>query len=206
MITQERIRTNILLVICLLTLILRCALTFGQQASLPTARADRGVALCKVEILPPYVQSRLKAEFGSWKPQEPADLTTLAHERWESEKPLACPGIAVGQFEKGEKQSYAVLLVPRAHADAGYRFLVFTPRASQPDYDVKFVEQSDSGGASYYFIHTVRVSKLFDEVSRRKFNVQSSDCILLVGSGEEGYEADVYFWTSGSYQHQPVDY
>jgi hypothetical protein len=206
MITQWQIRTNVLCVICSLALVLTCNLGFGQQASPPTARADDGIALCKAESLPPDIRSRLKADFGSWKFQEATDLTALAHERWESEKPIACPGMAVGQFEKDRRQSYAILLVPKAQADAGYRFLVFTPEADHPAYRVKLVEQSDSSGASYYFIHTVRVSKLFDQASRRKFDVQTSECILFVASGQGGYEADVYFWTSRGYHQQPVDY
>jgi hypothetical protein len=203
---HRRIRTIVLHMICFLVLLLICDFAFGGQAPPPTARADKGVALCNVETLPQNIQSRIKAEFSSWRLQEPTDLTALAHERWESEKPIACPGMAVGQFEKDKRQSYAILLVPKAHADAGHRFLVFTPQVDPPAYDVKLLEQSDSNGASYYFIHTVRVSKLFDQVSRRKFDVQTSECILFVGSGQEGYEADVYFWTSRAYQHQPVDY
>ncbi len=206
MITQGQIRRNVLYVICSLTLVLTCDFAFGKQASPPTARTDNGVALCKGESLPPEIQSRLKAEFGSWRLQAPADLTALARERWESEKPTACPGMAVGQFERGKQQSYAVLLVPKLHADSGYKFLVFAPQAAQPAYDMRLVDLSDSSGASYYFIHTVQVRKFFNEVSRRKFGVQSSECILFVGSGQEGYEADVYFWTNGNYQHQPVDY
>src|SRR6202035_1531133 len=109
--------------------LLTAALAFGQQeSSLPApAKPSEGPVLCKVGSLPPDVQSRLKGDLGSWKVQEPADLSPRAHERWESEKPLQCPGIAVGQFEKAKTPSYAVLLVPQGHADAGYKFLVFSP-------------------------------------------------------------------------------
>jgi hypothetical protein len=47
---------------------------------------------------------------------------------------------------------------------------------------------------------------LFDEQSRRKFQVQANEGILLVDSAENEYEADVYFGANGRYQHEPVDY
>ena len=120
------------------------ALAFGQQESTPPAIAKPGEesALCKLGSLPQDVQSRLKTEFGSWKVQEPRDLSPRAHERWESEKPLACPGIAVGQFEIAKMPSYAVLLVPQSHTVAGYKFLVFGPKAGKQSYDMRV---ADSG-------------------------------------------------------------
>jgi hypothetical protein len=158
-----------------------------------------------VGSLPPDVQIRLKGEFGSWKVQEPADLSPRAHERWESEKPLQCPGIAVGRFENAKTPSYAVLLVPQGHADAGYKFLVFGPKAGQLSYEMRAVDSGDSGAANF-FIHRVRISKFFDEQSRKKFQAHTREGILLVDSAEKEYEADVYFWSGGSYRHQPVDY
>ena len=81
--------------------LLTAALAFGQQGSSPpaTAKPSEGHVLCKPGSLPTDIQNHLKGEFGSWKVQEPAELSPHAHERWESEKPLACPGIAVGKFE-----------------------------------------------------------------------------------------------------------
>jgi hypothetical protein len=101
--------------------------------------------------------------------------------------------------------SYAVLLISQARADAGYKFLVFSPKAGQSSYEMRAAD-SDDNGAANFFIHTVQISKFFDEPSRRKFQVQTSEGILLVDAAEKEYEADVYFWSNGSYQHQPVDY
>jgi hypothetical protein len=188
--------------------LLTAALAFGQQGSSPSAPAKptEGSALCKPGSLPADLQSRLKAEFSSCKVQEPADLSPHARERWESEKPLACPGIAVGKFENGKTSSYAVLLVPQSHTDAGYKFLVFSPKAGQPSsYEMRTADSGDSGAANF-FIHKVPISKFFDEPSRRKFQVQMSEGILLADAAEKEYETDVYFWSHGSYQHQPVDY
>lgn len=101
MINERRILKKVLRATFSLMFLLTATPTFAQQGSSPPAPAkpSEESALCKPGSLPQDVQSRLKTKFGSWKIQEPADLSPRAHERWESEKPLACPGIAVGQFE-----------------------------------------------------------------------------------------------------------
>jgi len=179
---------------------------FGQHMSAKAAPANQGEGppLCKP--LPSDIQRHLRAELGSWKIEESKDLSTTARERWESEKPQECPGIAVGPFAGGTTLSYAVLLVPREHPGAGYRFLVFSPSPGKSSYEMTVVEQSDHGGAANFFIRLVRISKFFDEPSRRKFGVRASEGILLADAGAKEYETDVYFWANGSYQHQPVDY
>ena len=198
---------NALRVILSVMFLLTVALAFGQQGSSPLAPAkpSEESALCKPGSLPPDVQSRLKREFGSWKIQEPAGLSPRARERWESEKPLPCPGIAVGQFENPKTPSYAVLLVPQVHTDAGYKFLVFSPKAGQPSYEMRTADSGD-GGAANFFIHGAPISKFFDEPSRKRFQAHAVDGILLVDSAENEYGVEVYFWSGGSYQHQPVDY
>ena len=75
-----------------------------------------------------------------------------------------------------------------------------------PSYEMKAVEQSGDSGAANFFIHKVPISKFFNEQSRRKFHVRTSEGILLVDSAEKEYEADVYFWANGGYRHEPVDY
>lgn len=188
-------------------LLLTVALAFGQQGSSPSppAKPIEGSALCKPGSLPPDVQSRLKGEFSSWKVQEPTDLSPHARERWESEKPLACPGIAVGKFEDAKTPSYAVLLVPQGHTDAGYKFLVFSPKAGQPSYEMRTADSGESGAANY-FIHRTPISKFFDEPSRKKFQAHTVDGILLVDSAENEYGVEVYFWSGGHYRHEPIDY
>lgn len=170
------------------------------------AAASQAAAPCKAESLPSDIQNRLKAEYGSWKIQEPANLTKSAEERWEAEKPLGCPGIAVGHFESAKTPSYAILLVPTAHADAGYTFLVFSQKPGQPEYDVRVVDKLDKNGASNYFIHSTRISKFFDQPSRKKFEAHALDGILLVDSGENEYGVAFYFWSGDNYRYEPVDY
>jgi hypothetical protein len=202
MIHSRKLRANVLRLALSLMFFLPSTLMFGQQ----TASADESSALCKMGTLPPDVQGHLRGEFGSWKIQVPTNLSTRARERWKSEKPLECPGIAVGRFEKDKTPSYAVLLVPQSHSGAGYKLLVFTPQTGQSPYEMRVVEQSSDSGAANLFIHRVPISKFFDEESRKKFQAQTSDGILFADAAEKEYETDIYFWANGSYQHQPVDY
>ena len=202
MITLGANRMTALRIILSVTFLSLSTLLFGQGA----ARANQSPTLCKVESLPSDIQNRLKEEYGSWKIQEPADLSQRARERWESEKPQECPGIAVGHFESAKTPSYAVLLVPMGHADGGYRFLVFSQKAGQPAYETRLVEKLDQNGAANYFIHRTPISKFFDEPSRKKFQAHTVDGILLVDSAENEYGVEVYFWSGGRYRHEPIDY
>src|SRR2546425_12496613 len=101
MITLGANRMTALRIILSVTFLSLSTLLFGQGA----ARANQSPTLCKVESLPSDIQNRLKEEYGSWKIQEPADLSQRARERWESEKPQECPGIAVGHFERDRKST-----------------------------------------------------------------------------------------------------
>src|SRR6266513_492935 len=178
--------------------LLLSALLFGQES----ARANQ-IPTCKVDSLPSDIQNRLKDEYGTWKIQEPTDLSQHAHGRWESEKLLECPGIAVGHFDSAKTPSYAILLVPAAHADGGYRFLVFSEKAGQPTYEARLLDKLDQNGAANYFIHSAPISKFFDEPSRKKFQAHTVDGILLVDSAENEYGVEVYFWSGGPYRHEP---
>ncbi len=178
----------------------------GLLFSQGVACANQNRTLCKVESLPSDIQNRLKEEYGSWKIQEPADLSQRAREAWEPEKPLACPGIAVGHFESAKTLSYAVLLVPTGRADEGYRFLVFSQKLGQPGYEVRVLDKLDDKGAANYYIQSTPISKFFSEASRRKFQAHTKDGILLTDSGENEYGVEVYFWSGGRYRHEPIDY
>jgi hypothetical protein len=182
-------------------------LVFGQQRSVPpeATRNTESAAVCKPESLPEDVRNQLKGKFTSWKVQEPADLNPHAHERWESEKPQKCPGIAVGQFERDKTISYGVLLISESQPETVYKFLVFSPRAGLPSYEMHVLDQSDDGGASNLFIRGVGIGKFFGESSKKKFLVQAREGILAVDSGENEYEADIYFWVGDKYERQPVD-
>ena len=189
------------------TLLLLAALLFRQVRSFSplAAKATEESTSCGLASLPADLQSRLKADYGSWKIQEAGTLSEHARKTWEGKKPPACPGVAVGLFQGAKTPSYAVLLVPVDHPDAGYRFVVFSRKVGQPSYEATVVEKWDDKGASNFFIRKVPVSRFFNEESKTKFQVQAAEAILMVDSAETEYEADLYFWSNGRFQQHPVD-
>ena len=153
---------------------LPACVAFGRQNT-----GNQPPNLCRFDSLPAAVQRHVKEEYGSWKIQEPADLSQRAGEAWEPEKPLTCPGIAAGHFESAKSLSYAVLLVPTGHPDEAYRFLVFSQKLGQPGYEVRVLDKLDEKGAAKYYIQSTLISKFFDEASRKKFQAHTKGGILL---------------------------
>jgi hypothetical protein len=160
---------------------------------------------CSVSTLPSEIQDRLKEDFGSWKIQASENLSERARETWDGKKPSGCPGIAVGLFRDVTTPSYGFLLVPIDHPDSAYRFVVFSRNTGQLSYAATIVEKLDGHGASNYFVRKVPVKDFFSEESGKKFQVEATDAILLVDSAEQEYGTDIYFWSNGSYRHEPVD-
>jgi len=183
-------------------LILLWPLIFGGQ----TEQSGRTKISCAAESLPSAIQHRLQEEYGQWRIQKEENLSPRARGRWESEKPLTCPGIAVGRFENAEARSYAVLLVPAHQTDGGYRLLVFSRKSGDGGYEPKLVDKLDDRGGANYFLHAVSISKFFDEASRKRFQAHTPEGVLLIDSAENEYEVDVYFWSAGHYKHEPIDY
>jgi len=190
-----------------LMFLITAALVFGETdcPSPMLARAAEGPVPCNLGSLPSDIQNRLKGEFGSWKVQEPENLSEHTRKSWAGKKLSACPEIAVGLFQSAKTPSYALLLVPIDHPDAGYRFLVFSNKTGKPSYETTVVEKSDDHGASSYFIRKVPISRYFSEESKRKIQVQATEAILMVDSAEQEYEADIYFWSNGRFRREPVD-
>ena len=88
----------------------------------------------------------------------------------------------MGFFQNQKQTSYAVLLVPSDHPDAAFRFVIFNRATGNSVYEELVVEKSAVRGASNFFIQAMRVSKFFAEASKRKFEVQVTDAILMVDS------------------------
>ena len=78
-------------------------------------------------------------------------------------------------------------------------------KAGQPSYEMRVADAGDKGAANF-FIHTAPISKFFDEPSRKKFQAHTVDGILLVDAAKNEYGVEVYFWSSGHYRHEPIDY
>jgi hypothetical protein len=177
----------------------------GTIPPAPVAARNESRA-CTSAVLPAELQRHIQTDFPSWRPQNVSTLSANAKERWQSEKPLDCPGIAIGLFENMNQRTYAVLLVPANNPDAGYRLLAFTPHGGQSPDAFRVIEQSDKIGASNFFVHQIRIAKVFRTEGVRKLRINTRDGILFVGSGKSEYETDVYFWTGTRYRHEPIDY
>jgi hypothetical protein len=156
--------------------------------------------------LPTEIQSQLSRDFESWKVQSPETLSRRAKSSWAARQNPACPGFAVGLFRYPSQSSFALLLVPSDHPNAAYRFVVFSPQPAGQGFEEVVVEKSDMDGASNFYIQNVSVSKFFNEASKKKFQVEAAEAVLMVDSAENEYEADVYFWSSGQFRQQWVDY
>jgi len=180
---------------------LLASLAFGQQSE-----TKQRSNLCRVDSLPVAVQHRLQQDYASWRAQDVPDLSPRARGRWESEKPLSCPGIAVGHFDSGQTFSYALLLVPEANPDAGYRFIVLSQSPGQSEYKATVLEKMDQAGAANYLIRGTPIGKFFDQASKNHFNARTPDVILLFDSAEKEYGVEVYYRSESNYRHDPVDY
>jgi hypothetical protein len=159
--------------------------------------------LCDSSVLPMDEQKILKKDFGSWKIQSVDNLSAPARRTWEGRKPLSCPGIAAGSFDHSKQVSYAFLLVPVVHPDAGYR-LLFVSHA-KADVAVTVLDKSDESGASNYFIRKTAISRFFSKKSRIEYRAFEIDGILQVDSADSEYGVDIYFWSQDHFEHAPVD-
>lgn len=189
-----------LIVVVILSLV---AAAPSAGPSMSQAKQTDASLLCRLDVLPEDFKRAVNTRFSSWKIQEPSNLTPSARERWKSEKPLTCPGIAVGEFETPGKSSYAVLLVPKNNPDSAYKLLIYAPPL--PD-RFRTLEEWSQGQAANYFIHAIVIAKVFSKDWIRKLNVTTRDGILAAEAGKNEYGIDVYFWSKGQYQHEPIDY
>lgn len=185
---------------CLSILVLGAILVSGQSGRVPSS------GLCNLDSIPAAVKSRLAMDFGSWKIQEDRSITAFTRGRWAAEKPLRCPGIAIGKFEKDRTQNYAFLLVPKAPTPRGYRFVLFSRKISASNYDLEILEQSDNAKPGSYFIRSVKVADFFDERSMKQFQPETGDCILMIDAAEDEYGAELFYRANGRYRSDFIDY
>jgi hypothetical protein len=162
-------------------------------------------ALCRVDALPAAIQRHLQQEYSSWRVQEVSDVSAQARGRWESDKPLSCPGIASGHFESASTRSYALLLVAKANTEEGYKFVVFSESADRSDYKFTILDTANAGRANF-FVTAAPIKKFFDEPSKKRFKAFSPDGILEFDSAEKEYGVAIYYFSEGRYRNDPIDY
>jgi len=192
------IRTPVIAVLCAFA-------ALSATAVMPRSKSAGELPSCGRDSFPAEIQRELETSFSSWKIQDISNLSTRAKERWQGEKPLTCPGIAVGQFEISGQSSYAFMLVQREKPDSAYKILVFSPNPDHSAFSLKLIHQWDKGGAANNFIHTVVITKVFSAEWVRKLKVGTREGILAVESAEDEYGVEVFFWSNGAFRHEPID-
>lgn len=185
-------------------LIVLCSM-FSLDASSAKADTPAAAAVSCDNAAPEEIRRELATGFAGWLVQVPGNLSATSHDRWESEKPLACPGVAHGRFNDAHEFSYAVLIVSAGSTEGRAKLLVFSRSSRDRRYLPKVVEEFQSDGHNL-FLHTVPVRRFFDAKSRQKFGALAPDAILLVNAGKDQYETDVVFWAGASFKREPVDY
>jgi hypothetical protein len=154
--------------------------------------------------LPEDIRHVLAARFPDWAIQTSTTLSPSAAQRWRSEKPTACPGVAKGYFESDSKSSVAVLIV-RAGQESSAKLLLFKGANGEYSADFRVLEDAQTG-ANNLFIRAAPARRFFDKQAVERFGVRAPETVLLFDAGKDEYETDVYFWTGGEYRHEPVDY
>ena len=162
--------------------------------------AARAADLCS-GVLPETITQALAQNFADWTIQSPSNLSPSAAERWKSEKPAACPGLAQGHFEDGSTASYAVLIVHANNQGSAAKLLLFSGSST----DMKVLEDAATGGKDL-FIHAAFASRFFDRKSGDRFGVRAPEAVLLFDAGPNEYETDIYFMTANGFRHEPVDH
>lgn len=185
-----------------LTFLLLIALFAASAfAGAPGASAKN---FCSVSKIPAEARRLLRRRAGGWILQDAGRLNASARKRWAAEKPVSCPGFAIGRFESAASVSYGVLLVPRKTSARGYRIVVLTRLNGR--YQLKEAEASNSADSANFFIRGIPISRFFDLRAKRKFNISVADGIVLVDAGRGEYESDLFFWSGDAYHSQPVHY
>ncbi len=188
-----------------LFIFLGCNLLAGLSPTLHAApgEPDELLALCRPDSLPQDIRSSLARNFNGWKIQEPADLSTRARTRWGAERPLNCPGIAVGHFQDAKNASYALLLIPANRSSSAYRLLIFTQQSGQQYYGFKAVGQTDSG-AGDVFVETVPTVRYFEATAKPVARSHVSEAVMLVDSAAS--QAYLYVYADLAYEREQIDY
>jgi hypothetical protein len=84
--------------------------------------------------------------------------------------------------------------------------LIFGSAAGQSSHELRLRERDEKAEAGNFFIRTIQLGDFFSQQWISKLGVDAKAGILFLDAGEQEYEADVYYWAQGRYQHQPVDH
>jgi hypothetical protein len=168
-------------------------------ASLSTSIAEIPPG-CDGTTLPTPIRDLLKSKFPQWRPKQVSDMDADDQQLWSKAHEKACPGIAIGHFERANGDSYVMLLVPKTEPSSGYRLVVFSKGSSGDAYTWKLLDQADGQTYSGLVISKAEPGKYSD------FDHTKSIQIKLDGVYVEWMEkgAQLYYWSGGRYHKLQV--
>lgn len=161
---------------------------------------------CVAGEAPASITEYLSRRYNGWRVKQPSDLGKVARERWESQSPLSCPGLAPVNLDIPGRPSYAFLLIPLREQRGGHIFLVVSPGSANSEPSATVISESRDDGGADIFIFKESISRLFDSSLRKRYHALGRDGIMLIDAGEHEYEADFYYRTKGGFGTLTVDY
>jgi hypothetical protein len=178
------------------------ALTLSLLACLVARPASAQTTMvCDSSVLPAAARDLLALKFSQWRPKVVSDMDTDDQQLWLSAtKGKACPGLVSGHFETPDKASYALLLVPKSNADAGYKVIVLSQRGADDSYDWRLVDHADAPANVGIVISKVPPEKYSDWENNKSIQLKLDG--LQVEWMEKG--AFVYYWSAGHYRRIQV--
>ncbi len=152
---------------------------------------------CRNAILPARAQSLIANKFPEWRTKRLSDLGTDDQQLWTKAHPAECPGFTAGHFEEPNVVAYALILVPKSDADAGYMLAVLSTNLTSEDFAVKILDHAKGprSGASNLVISRLRPGTYpnFDGTKSLRLKLDSINVEWIEAA------AIVYYWSNGQY-------
>jgi len=163
--------------------------------------ATKGPSQCNEAAIPTTVKKLLDDKFPQWRPKQLSDIDEDDQKFWlEGPNGKACPGIAVGHFEKADSLSYAFLLVPKSDPTGGHKIVVFSKRAKKSIYSWTLIDHADGQTFSGLVISKAEPAKYKDWEGVKSIQIKTD--ALYVEWIEKG--AQLYYWSAGRYHKLQV--
>jgi hypothetical protein len=153
---------------------------------------------CRNAVLPTRAQSLIAHTFTEWRTKRVSDLGTDDQQLWTKAHPAECPGVAAGHFQEPDLLAYALVLVPKSDANAGYMIVVLSRNTTSEDYAVKILDHAKGprSGAANLVVSRLRPGTYpnFDGTKSLRLKLDTINVEWIEAA------AVVYYWASGQYR------
>jgi len=169
-------------------------LLFALLAIEPLSAA-KTLNACVGAKLPAQVESLVNSKFPGWRAKMLSDLDQDDRQLWSKAHPDACPGLAVGKFQRPDQIAYAILLVPTSEPTGGYKVIVVAKADGSDDYSVQTLDHANGAADSGLVISKAPPGKYsdFDDMSSIKSKLDAVNVEWI----EKG--AVLYYYSRGKY-------